>query len=302
MNVIDLFAGAGGTSTGAKQAGATVVWAANHWQTAVNTHAANHPETEHACQDLHLADWTRIKPYDWMMASPSCKGHTRARGKDRPHHDAERATAWAVVDCAEATRPLGLTVENVPEFREWVLYGVWRAALEKLGYRLTEQVLCASGFGAPQERERLFVVGTRGKRAIHLHSPGLHAPPASSFLDFDAGSWSQVHKRGRAAKTLEKIAASRARLGSTFLLPFYGATKVGRSIERPIGTITCKDRYALVHGERMRMVTVDEYRAAMTFPAGYVLTGTREEQVRQLGNAVPPLMAEGVVRQVMEAA
>jgi len=301
MNLIDLFAGAGGTSTGATQAGANVVWAANHWQTAVNTHAANHPATQHVCQDLHLADWTRIPAHDWVLASPSCKGHARARGKERPHHDAERATAWAFLDCVETTLPLGFTVENVPEMRAWALYPSWRDALQRLGYRLTEQVLCASGFGAPQERERLFVVGHRRKE-IRLRSPGLTAPAASSFLDLNAGRWSAVDKPGRAAKTLEKIAASRARLGSTFLLPFYGATKVGRSLARPLGTVTCKDRYALIHGDRMRMLTVDEYRAAMTFPAGYVLTGTREEQVRQLGNAVPPLMAEGVMRQVMEAA
>lgn len=301
MNVIDLFAGAGGSSTGAKQAGATVVWAANHWQVAVATHKANHPDTEHACQDLHLADWTRIRRYDWCLASPSCKGHARARGKERPHHDAERATAWAFLDCIETTLPLGFTVENVPEMRKWALYPSWRDALQRLGYRLTEQVLCSSGFGAPQERKRLFVVGHRRKE-IHLRSPELKAPPASSFIDFEAGSWSRVHKRGRATETLAKIQASRARLGDRFLLPFYGNTRVGRSLDRPIGTITCKDRYALVDGDRMRMITVPEYRAGMTFPADYVLLGTREEQVRQLGNAVPPLMAEGVHRQVMEAA
>jgi len=43
MNVIDLFAGAGGFSTGALMAGCRVVWAANHWQSAVEVHAINHP-------------------------------------------------------------------------------------------------------------------------------------------------------------------------------------------------------------------------------------------------------------------
>ena len=50
MKVIDLFAGAGGFSTGAVLAGCKVVWAANHWQLAVNTHQANHPEAFHLCQ------------------------------------------------------------------------------------------------------------------------------------------------------------------------------------------------------------------------------------------------------------
>lgn len=53
MRAIDLFAGAGGFSTGAQMAGVEVVWAANHWPVAVETHAANHPETAHVCQGQH---------------------------------------------------------------------------------------------------------------------------------------------------------------------------------------------------------------------------------------------------------
>ena len=60
MNAIDLFAGAGGFSTGAQMAGCRVVWAANHWQAAVDVHASNHPGTAHACQDLHQTDWRTV--------------------------------------------------------------------------------------------------------------------------------------------------------------------------------------------------------------------------------------------------
>jgi len=56
MKAIDLFAGS--FSTGAQMAGCNVVWAANHWQSAVNVHAANHPDAQHSCQDLHQADWS----------------------------------------------------------------------------------------------------------------------------------------------------------------------------------------------------------------------------------------------------
>jgi DNA (cytosine-5)-methyltransferase 1 len=301
MKVADLFAGAGGASTGCEQAGCEVVYAANHWQVSVNTHQANHRNAVHVCQDLHLADWTRVPRYDWLWASPSCQGHAKARGKERPHHDKERATAWAVTDCLEATRPLGFTIENVPEMRKWELFDLWRATLERLGYRVTETVLCASSFGAPQERERLIIVGHKRKE-IHLRSPGIAAPPASSFINFADGRWNPVRKPGRAKNTITKVEATRKLLGDRFLLPFYGNTWTGRALNRPLGTVTCKDRYALVDGDRLRMLTVDEYRAAMTFPADYVLTGTREEKVRQLGNAVPPLMARGIMKQIREAA
>jgi DNA (cytosine-5)-methyltransferase 1 len=98
MRVIDLFAGAGGFSTCAGMAGAQVVWAANHWRAAVVIHKHNHPDAIHVCQDLHQADWSQVPEHDVMLASHSCQGHSRARGKDRPHHDAARSTAWAVVD------------------------------------------------------------------------------------------------------------------------------------------------------------------------------------------------------------
>ena len=58
MKAIDLFAGGGGFTEGAEQAGCEVVLAANHWPAAVATHAANHPRAKHVCQDLQQADWT----------------------------------------------------------------------------------------------------------------------------------------------------------------------------------------------------------------------------------------------------
>lgn len=52
VTATDLFAGAGGSTTGATQAGARVVIAANHWRLAVDTHQANHPDTQHDCADI----------------------------------------------------------------------------------------------------------------------------------------------------------------------------------------------------------------------------------------------------------
>jgi DNA (cytosine-5)-methyltransferase 1 len=304
VDAIDLFAGAGGWSTGAEQAGARVRAAVNHWPVAVETHRRNHPGAEHRCQDVALLDPRDLPPHELGLFSPACQGHSRARGTDRPHHDVSRSTAWAVVDVAQVTRPKWIGVENVPEFRDWPLYDLWRTALERLGYVLAENVLDSSHFGAPQERVRLFVTGRL--RSISTVPPVIVPPmprpiPAREILDLDTsrGNWSAVNKRGRARQTLEKIRRSRARHGDTFLLPFYGSTMVGRSIDRPLATVTTKDRFALIVGDRMRMLTVEEYRRAMGFPEGYVLAGTRTENVKLLGNAVCPPVSREVVRQLV---
>jgi DNA (cytosine-5)-methyltransferase 1 len=59
-----------------------------------------------------------------------------------------------------------------------------------------------------------------------------------------------------------------------------------------------KDRHSIVSGDRMRMLTVDEYRRAMGFPEGYALPRTKRQAVHMLGNAVCPPVAAEVVRQV----
>lgn len=304
MRAIDLFAGAGGFTTGAQQAGISVVWAANHWPAAVATHAENHPETAHACQDLHQADWTRVPAHDVLLASPCCQGHTHARGKPRPHHDASRSTAWAVVSAAEYHRPAVVVVENVPEFRRWLLYPAWEAAMQAMGYALSPHVLDAADCGVPQHRERLILVATRSRAPLRLDLPRTAHVPILDVIDFGAGTWSPVAKPGRAAATLARVARGRARFGERFVMPYYrsGSGLSGRSLHRPIGTITTLPRWAVVDGDRMRMLTLDETRAAMGFPAGYRLPAQTRLANQMLGNAVPPPMARVVLAAIQEAA
>lgn len=301
LSAIDLFAGGGGFSTGARQAGLDVRWAANHLPLAVRYHAQNHPHAEHLCQDLHQADWTKVPKTDLVLASPCCQGHTRSRGKDQPRHDASRATAWAVVSCCEFHRPKAVIVENVPEFLDWVLYPAWADALQRLGYQLTANVLDSADIGVPQHRVRLFLVAS--KKAIPVESPQKKHRPVSDVIDFTSGKWSAVHKPGRAEATLQRYENGRKAFGRRFVMPYYksGSGKYGRSMDRPLGTVTTLDRWAVVNGDRMRMLTVDEYRKAMGFPARYILPSRKSEAVYLLGNAVPPPVAKYVIEQVVAA-
>ncbi len=301
---IDLFAGAGGFSTGARLAGARVLWAANHWPIAVEWHSANHPDTVHACQDLQQADFRDAPAHDILLASPACQGHSRARGTDKPHHDAQRATAWAVVTCAEVHRPPVVLIENVPEFAEWLLWPAWCAAMTALGYAIAPQVIDAAEHGVPQHRRRLFVVCTRSKHPIELQLPKREHTPAAQIIDFDAGRWSPIDKPGRSPATLARIAAGRRAHGARFVAPYYGSGsgETGRSLDRPLGTITTRDRWAVIDGDRMRMLSADECRAAMGFPAGYRLPEQHKAAVHLLGNAVCPPVAADIITALRSAA
>lgn len=302
MRAIDLFAGLGGFSEAAEMAGCRVVWAANHWQAAVEIHKANHPGISHKCQDLHQADWTQVPEHDLILASPACQGHSRARGTDRPHHDASRSTAWAVVSAMEYHRPpLGL-VENVLEFTRWPLYPAWCAALEALGYAVSPHIVDAADHGVPQHRVRVYIALTRSKAPVQLRLPRRDHVPAESIIEFDAGRWSRIDKPGRSPRTLARIARGRRDHGTRFLTAYYSATQGGRSLARPIGTITTRDRWAVIDGDRMRMISVDEARRAMAFRACYRLPDSPRLAMHLLGNAVCPPAAADVISALREAA
>lgn len=197
MTVTDLFAGAGGSSTGATQVpGVDVVLAANHWQKAIDVHNANHPETLHVCADLSQLNPRYVPTTDILWASPECTNHSIARGrKDArqpdlfgevlPDEAAERsrATMWDVPRFTECHRYQAVIVENVVEARKWAPYQAWLSAMDSLGYVHEEVYLNsmhanAHGQPAPQSRDRLYVVFWRtGNRRPDLE--GIQAPPAT---------------------------------------------------------------------------------------------------------------------------
>ena len=304
FTAIDLFAGAGGFTVGAKAAGVDVLWASNHFEPCVRIHKRNHPEVIHSCQDLCQADFNDVPDHDVLLASPACQGHARARGLERAHHSSCRNTAWAVIACAEAKDPETIIVENVPEFTNWVNYPAWRLALESLDYVLTENVLNAYNVGVPQSRERVFVVAKKwydGPREIPVGRSKLR--PAKSFLNLklDANKWSLIKTPNRAESTLERIAKGREDHGKKFLIAYYGQERGGRSLDRPIGTITTKGRHAIVNGKYMRMLTTKEEQAAMAFPASYIMPPQKALATKLLGNAVPPPLAAHVVKYAMRS-
>lgn len=290
---VDLFGGFGGFTEGAKRAGVQVVYAANHWPLAVETHAANHPEVEHECQDLMQKNWTELPEYDVLLASPACQGHSAASQPSRQrYHDDLRMTAWAVVDCAEATLPATLVVENVVAFQRWQLFGLWTAALEKLGYTLSIGVVRASYVGVPQRRDRLFIVGRRDGRRMKLTPKVRDEPSFRDCIDDSAAGWRDIAScrypgaRGR----LRRVSAE---LGRGIAHHVTDCPVV--SLDGPLPTITTKHQWALVDGESYRQLTAREIARGMGFPESYRWDTSLTQAVRGLGNAVPPPVGQHVV-------
>jgi DNA (cytosine-5)-methyltransferase 1 len=183
LTITDLFCGAGGSGLGAHAAGFDLRLAANHWAKAIETHAANFPDTEHDCADISQVDPRRYPATDVLWASPECTNHSQAKGRKRtegqpdlfgetlPDEAAERsrATMWDVPRFVEAMllrgRPYrAVVVENVVEAVKWIPFRAWLSAMECLGYG--HQIVSLNSMHAqaidapraPQSRDRLYVV------------------------------------------------------------------------------------------------------------------------------------------------
>lgn len=179
LTMTDLFCGAGGSSTGAISVpGVSVRMAANHWTLAIETHNTNHPTTDHACADISQVDPRLFPRTELLWASPECTNHSVAKSVKRnldatpdlfgevlPDEaaDRSRATMWDVPRFAEHHRYKAIITENVVDAAKWIMFPAWLQAMELLGYRhrivyLNSMHAQAAGLGAPQSRDRMYVV------------------------------------------------------------------------------------------------------------------------------------------------
>lgn len=178
LTVTDLFCGAGGSSTGLSAVpGVQVRTAMNHWQRAIETHGANHPDVDHVCADIQQTDPEYIPTTDILWASPECTNHSVAKGRRRVTNqrplfggsaeDAaatkSRATMWDVPRFAEVHDYKLIMTENVVDAARWVMFDAWLSAMKALDYEhhivyLNSMHAQLGGLPAPQSRDRMYVV------------------------------------------------------------------------------------------------------------------------------------------------
>lgn len=308
LKAVDFFAGCGGFTEGAKRAGVHVTMAINHSPVAVRCHELNHPppETITLCEDLMRFNPRKLGQFDILVASPACQGHSDARGvargsKSDAKWDETRATAWCVSETAEIMRPDAIVVENVPKFLKWVCFDLWLETFHRFGYRTKVNIVNSADYECGQDRERVLITMIYQGDAPAIVAPkGVRRVTARDVIDLDAGKWTRV--RDHVAKTVARAERGRARFGDQFVMPYYGSGSglTGRSMDDPIGALTTRARWAVVNGDRMRMVSVDEARQFMKFRKDYELPASIKEANHLLGNAIVVDVAEAGVRAVAE--
>lgn len=282
VSAVDLFAGAGGASLGLHRAGYDVL-GLDYWQPAIDTHNANGlPARLHDLSDPTLDELVPYAPLWW--ASPPCQPFSAA-GDGEGEFDGRDGFPW-LLRLVALRLPDVLIVENVKGLTFEKHRGYFGGVLDSLcgfGYDVAWRVLNSADYGVPQTRERCFIVARRDGWPIMWPAP-THAEGFSLFLKpwvamAEALGWNDAdliaYRRG---------AGMTERHGERGPWPVTTpAPTIHRNSE--------KDTFRIVGKTAIRL-TIPELATLQGFPPDWQWCGTKTAQARQVGNAVPPVMAE----------
>jgi len=300
LEVVDLFCGCGGFSTGARGAGAAVVLAVDCNDDMLAIHTANHPGTTHLKLELGTEESTqellrRIDPRVHLHASPPCTDFSQVNPNRDPEQGMEYIE-WAI-DLISELRPASWSIENVPPAQGYVL-----RYLEEKGvpYEFAG-ILRADLYGTCCIRRCFFVGGGWAKPM----TTGVRIGP-SSFLTDRRATHTYVnytdYKKGALAKArpVSEPAQSFTSKNKPVLLECHDPEELKRTT-KPHRRATANWEPMYPEGRlRRRLATPAEVGMIMGFPADYHwLRGRKSMAVIGAGNCVPPKLARAIVWEVI---
>lgn len=285
LALVDLFCGAGGTSTGilkaCQQLGLRAqLTAVNHWTTAINTHSLNHPEVRHICEpveNLHPLDLVKSGYLHLLAASCECRFHSRARGGG-PCNEQSRSQPWQLIRWASDITVENIMMENVPEFLDWgplntrtkrplkskkgLYFRSFVAALQNLGYTVEWAVQNCADYGDATTRRRL-ILQARLNHPITWpepsHGPGRAHPyePFRKHWDRSIAGKSIFREDGslrHCKNTIRRMIAGfekQGRAAEPFLCILRGTSETAinsttRSIDEPLPTVTAGGGHMMI--------------------------------------------------------
>lgn len=331
LTLIDLFAGCGGMTLGFEQTGAMRSIFAVEWDAAAaETYRRNFGD--HIVQEP-IERVAHFPKADIVIGGPPCQGFSPL---NMAGVGLERRSLWReYLRALTESEASVFVMENVPELLRSAEYATFVELAEDLGYTIEGRILNAADYGVPQRRRRAIVVGTKVgpfEWPEQTHFPpdsiALNGMPWRTFKDAVAGlplrpdgrNWHTARNPRPMSveryKTIPAEGEGRFDLAARrpditpacWLRKKSGSTDVFGRLwwDRPAFTIRTeffkpeKGRY--LHPGEHRPITVREAARCMSFPDNFVFPETQAMTAvaKQIGNAVPPLLARRIGEAVAE--
>lgn len=332
--VIDCFCGAGGLSIGFERSGFEVAYAFDFAADTINTYKNNpkHHRGPAFVRDIHNVSKASIEAdlghelgvIDVIIGGPPCQGFSvQRRGENK---DPRNELVLEYVRLVKEIRPRIFVMENVGGILSERGKPFVKALFENLtaaGYSIQQKKLLASDYGVPQDRTRVIIVGelTNGQNTTFEYPQKVLGPKKtvrdaiSDLMDKDDTMVANHKSDKLSAINLRRIQAitegqGRDSLPEDLQLECHKKNSGHRHLDtygrmawdQPAPTITARfdsfSRGRFGHPVLDRTITLREGARLQTFPDDFEFKGTKVEVAKQIGNAVPPLLAECIAAQV----
>lgn len=301
FTVVSLFSGCGGLDAGFlggfKFLGKTydrlpykIVWANDIRPAACKTYEANLKHPIH-CGDIWEALPTLPKHADIVVGGFPCQD-VSINGKMKGSEGLRTTLYKAMIEAVRLTNPRVFVAENVKgllmahskDFYEEIMND-----FRKLRYEVSAQLYLSADYGVPQMRERVFIVGTKGK-AKPFHPPAPVLQPIKYITAKQALDDLRDMPENAEISHIWSHAKKSAEQGSRHLKADSPATTMRAECH---GNIQ-------FHYELGRRISMREAARIQSFPDNFLFSGGLRETERQIGNAVPPVMAWHIAKAVRE--
>ncbi|RDW83833.1 DNA cytosine methyltransferase [Aspergillus mulundensis] len=289
----DGFCGAGGVSCGADAAGLHIKWSFDLSQPATATYMLNFPMV--VCEQSEVFDFlTNDEEFlrvDITHGSPPCQTFSPAHTIPGPNDEPNSACLFSCGNLIRRAKPRVHTMEETSglfdRHQEW-FFGVIRDFIET-GYSVRWALLNCMKYGVPQSRKRLIIIASGpGETLPQLPRP-THGLPGSGLHNLTTIS-QMIRNIPRGAPDHD-VASAQSRGSRNRRAPF-DANQQAR-------TITCGGGENNYHPSGLRGFTNREFACLQTFPLEFQF-GRREVR-KQIGNAVPPLFAKAIYKEIIRS-
>lgn len=298
MKVVSLFSGAGGLDLGFIMAGHTIVWANDLFDDAVKTYKKN--IGGHIVQkDIKEVSVSDIPESDIIIGGFPCQGFSVANTK-RNESDERNSLYKELIRVIDAKKPRFFLAENVKGLTNLSGGKVFKMILADfaaLGYSVTYRILNAADYGVPQTRVRVIIVGVRNDIDFEYSFPN---PVFDKDGENGLERWVSVRDALAEVPDPDKPNDLCNHTYSKYKLNFNGY--IGHrplDPDKPAPTVTARGDsrggvVILPHPNGRRRMTCRELARIQSFPLDFEFCGSNSSIYRQIGNAVPPLLAKAV--------
>lgn len=304
MDYVDLFAGAGGVSSGIHRAGFRCVLAVDSAADANLVYSANFPETQVSSADLAGPLPETTGPVDVVVGGPPCQDYSTARLKGDDQGRAKLTVAYA--RHAVALEPTWIVLENVPMARKSAELAEALEIMEAAGYVWHWEIVRARVVaGMAQNRRRLVVLACRDDSSREASRRRLET--AWAHLRTPCPTRPQTMRECFAAAGLEcptdhvYIPACNQKARRS-IYPVDGPAPTIRTLLRPLrARYTFLPQDSTQSRDQVFSLTLAHMAALQGFPRDFQFPLPQTRAARCIGNAVPPPVAERIARALLHA-